>query len=178
ARELLQEALRNYRGTVIMVSHDIEFVRNVATTIWEVKAGKTVKFFGKYDYYLEKSAAAGTAVPAGAAAITPEGAPSTQLSAAERRRSRAQARNAISGELRRMKNEVEKLEKMLDEQSSAKAVIIAKMSSGEKVDFAKLNCELATLDKTIAKTEEAWENAAMELEALRLENDRINSENR
>ena len=178
ARELLQEALRNYRGTVIMVSHDIEFVRNVATTIWEVKAGKTVKFFGNYDYYLEKSAAAGTAVPAGAAAITPEGAPSTQLSAAERRRSRAQARNAISGELRRMKNEVEKLEKMLDEQSSAKAVIIAKMSSGEKVDFAKLNCELATLDKTIAKTEEAWENAAMELEALRLENDRINSENR
>ena len=178
ARELLQEALRNYRGTVIMVSHDIEFVRNVATTIWEVKAGKTVKFFGNYDYYLEKSAAAGTAIPAGAAAITPEGAPSTQLSAAERRRSRAQARNAISGELRRMKNEVEKLEKMLDEQSSAKAVIIAKMSSGEKVDFAKLNCELATLDKTIAKTEEAWENAAVELEALRLENDRINSENR
>jgi septal ring factor EnvC (AmiA/AmiB activator) len=44
------------------------------------------------------------------------------------------------------------------------------------VDFAKLNTELAALDKDIAATEEKWELRAMELEALRQENDRINSE--
>ncbi len=54
ARELLQEALRKFKGTVCMVSHDIEFVRNTAAVIVEVKRPDAVKFFGNYDYYLEK----------------------------------------------------------------------------------------------------------------------------
>ena len=71
---------------------------------------------------------------------------------------------------------MEKLEALLDEQSSRKAVLVAKLSSGEKVDFAGLNTELAALDKAIAETEARWEERAGELEALRLENDRINAQ--
>ena len=48
----------------------------------------------------------------------------------------------------------------------------------EKADFGKLNSELSALDKEISATEEEWEKFSTELEALRLENDRINSENR
>ncbi|MBE6390868.1 MAG: ABC-F family ATP-binding cassette domain-containing protein [Lentisphaerae bacterium] len=174
ARELLQEALRNYKGTVVMVSHDIEFVRNTATTIWAVSPDGVKKFFGNYDYYLEKSA--GTASPA--ETIASAIAPLSGETAKDRRRARAQARNAIAGELRAARKKVEELEKLLDKQSERKAVLVAKLSSGEKVDFAKLNSELAALDKEIAKTEEEWENTSTELEALRIENDRINSENR
>jgi uncharacterized tellurite resistance protein B-like protein len=78
--------------------------------------------------------------------------------------------------LNKAKKEVEKLEALLDEQSSRKAVLVAKLSSGEKVDFAKLNTELAALDKEISETESRWEERAMELEALRQENDRINAQ--
>ena len=87
--------------------------------------------------------------------------------AKELRRARAQARNAIAGELKKAKKEVEELEKLLDEQAARKAVLIAKLSSGEKLDFAKLKSELAALDKEIAATEERWEIRALELEALK-----------
>jgi ATP-binding cassette subfamily F protein 3 len=173
ARELLQEALRNYTGTVAMVSHDIEFVRNVAQTIWEVSPAGVSKYYGNYDYYLEKSVQLnGSAAPQ---TLAPAAADSG-LTAKDRRRARAQARSAIQGELNQAKKDVEKLEKLLDEQTSRKAVLVAKLSSGEKVDFAKLNTELAQLDKEIADTEARWEERAMELEALRQENDRINAQ--
>ncbi len=173
ARELLQEALRRYQGTVVVVSHDIEFVRNVATTIWAVSPGGVKKYFGNYDYFLEKSAElnADSVQPVSIAPLSGE-------SAKDRRRARAQARSAIQGELRAAKKKVEELEALLDKQSERKSVLVAKLSSGEKVDFGKLNSELAALDKEIAATEEEWETVSTELEALRLENDRINSENR
>ncbi|MBO5668485.1 MAG: ABC-F family ATP-binding cassette domain-containing protein [Lentisphaeria bacterium] len=171
ARELLQEALRNYTGTVAMVSHDIEFVRNVAGTVWEVSPAGVKKYFGNYDYYLEKSAALNQNAVTAVSPVPGEN-PAT---AKERRRARAQARSAIQGELNKAKKDVEKLEALLEEQSVRKSVLVAKLSSGEKVDFAKLNSELAALDKEIADTESRWENRAMELEALRLENDRINA---
>ena len=172
ARELLQEALQNYSGTVVMVSHDIEFVRRTADTIWEVKEGKVTKYFGNYDYYLEKSAALSPAAPFPADIRAGESAAAG--CARDRRRARAQARGAIAGELTKAKKDVETLEKRLDDQAARKAVLVAKLSSGEKVDFARLKTELAALEKEIAATEEAWESRAMELEALRQENDRIN----
>jgi ATP-binding cassette subfamily F protein 3 len=173
ARELLQEALRNYTGTVAMVSHDIEFVRNVAQTVWEVGVNGVTKYYGNYDYYLEKSAALNSDLPE-MGRTAPEAADG--ITAKDRRRARAQARSAIAGELNKAKKDVEKLEQLLDEQSTRKAVLVAKLSSGEKVDFAKLNTELAALDKEIADTESRWEERAMELEALRQENDRINAQ--
>ena len=171
ARELLQEALRKYSGTVVMVSHDIEFVRGVAGTIWEVGPAGVTKYFGDYDYYLEKSAAGGV-VTAAECRISPT---ESGTCARERRRARAQARNAIAGELAQAKKDVENLEKRLDDESARRSVLVSKLSSGEKVNFAKLNTELAALDREIAATEAEWEQRAMELEALRQENDRINT---
>ena len=52
---------------------------------------------------------------------------------------------------------------------------MAKLSSGGKVDFAALKKELAEVEAALTQCETDWEEAAMELEALRLENDRIHS---
>ena len=56
------------------------------------------------------------------------------------------------------------------------------LDAQDKAAFTKAlkdaNDECATLRKEIARTEEEWEKFSTELEALRLENDRINSENR
>ena len=171
ARELLQEALQKYTGTVVFVSHDVDFVRSVAQTIWEVSPAGVTKYFGNYDYYLEKSAASG-GMPA-PVAPEPFDVPG---GAKERRRQRARARGAIAGELRQARKDVDALERQLDAQAARKAVLVAKLASGEKVDFAKLNTELAALEKSIAATETAWETRALELEALRQENNRINHE--
>ena len=56
-RQLLQDALREYKGTVMIVSHDIDFVRAVATSVLEITREYGVRQFpGGYDYYCQKVA--------------------------------------------------------------------------------------------------------------------------
>ncbi len=54
AKESLETALKDYNGTIIMVSHDRYFLENVATRIVEIEDGKAVSYNGSYSYYLEK----------------------------------------------------------------------------------------------------------------------------
>ena len=55
-RRLLQDALRKYAGTILLVSHDIDFVRAVATSILEITRERISSYPGGYDYYCEKKA--------------------------------------------------------------------------------------------------------------------------
>jgi len=56
AVDALVQALTSYEGTLVFISHDIHFVRSVANVVYEVKDGYVRKFFGNFDYYLEKKA--------------------------------------------------------------------------------------------------------------------------
>jgi ATP-binding cassette subfamily F protein 3 len=69
AVDALIHALSNYQGTLVFISHDIHFVRSMANVVYEVspsaeKFAQVRKFFGNFDYYLEKKTEAQTAVPA------------------------------------------------------------------------------------------------------------------
>jgi len=54
SREVLLEALGDFQGTVMIVSHDRWFLRHLATRVFEVDRGGLRKFEGDYEYYLEK----------------------------------------------------------------------------------------------------------------------------
>ena len=54
AQEAVEEAIKEYQGTVICISHDRYFIRNHATQIWEFDHGHLVVFHGGYDDYLKK----------------------------------------------------------------------------------------------------------------------------
>jgi ATP-binding cassette, subfamily F, member 3 len=56
AKETLEEALCNYEGTAVIVSHDRYFIQRVANKIVEIVNGEFVVYLGGYDYYLEKKA--------------------------------------------------------------------------------------------------------------------------
>lgn len=56
AKEMLEDALKNYDGTVIVVSHDRYFISQVANKIVELRDGELKLFRGDYHYYLEKIA--------------------------------------------------------------------------------------------------------------------------
>jgi ATP-binding cassette subfamily F protein 3 len=56
AKEMLEEALRHYDGSVIIVSHDRYFISQVATKIVEIREGELRLYRGDYQYYLEKVA--------------------------------------------------------------------------------------------------------------------------
>lgn len=54
SKEILENALNNYTGTVLFVSHDRYFVNAAATRIIELSNKTVVNYIGNYDYYLEK----------------------------------------------------------------------------------------------------------------------------
>ena len=54
SKEILEEALNSYTGTVLYVSHDRYFINQTATRILELTNQAVVNYIGDYDYYLEK----------------------------------------------------------------------------------------------------------------------------
>lgn len=54
SKEILEEALTNYTGTVLYVSHDRYFINKTATRILDLTNQTLVNYIGNYDYYLEK----------------------------------------------------------------------------------------------------------------------------
>ncbi|MDB6151919.1 MAG: transporter related [Chthoniobacteraceae bacterium] len=57
--ESLTLALEKYEGTLVFISHDVHFIRHLATKVLHVNGGKVFAYPGGYDYYLEKSGSAG-----------------------------------------------------------------------------------------------------------------------
>lgn len=54
SKEILENALNSYTGTVLFVSHDRYFINRVATRIYELSDKRLINYIGNYDYYLEK----------------------------------------------------------------------------------------------------------------------------
>ena len=55
--ESLILALEKYAGTLLFISHDVHFIRKLATDVIHVNAGKLQRYHGDYDYFIEKSGA-------------------------------------------------------------------------------------------------------------------------
>ncbi|GKU85258.1 ABC-F family ATP-binding cassette domain-containing protein [Niallia sp. NCCP-28] len=54
SKEVLENALIDYPGTILFVSHDRYFINRIATKVIELQRGGSTEFLGDYDYYVEK----------------------------------------------------------------------------------------------------------------------------
>jgi len=89
SKEVLEEALAGFTGTIVFISHDRYFINRIATRVVEVQGGRLTDYLGNYDDYLAASAAQtgavsapvpsraglGAKAPAPAARIRPPSAP-------------------------------------------------------------------------------------------------------
>ncbi len=57
SREVLLKAVQSFDGTVLVVSHDRHFLKEIANRVFEIRDGELRSYEGNYDYYLEKKAA-------------------------------------------------------------------------------------------------------------------------
>ena len=171
-REVLQEVLRNYAGTLCLVSHDIEFVRNVATTIVAMRELGVKKYFGNYDYFLEKSAAENQPAPSLKTAPAPEKSENSKA----RRQERARRRQALSEEKKRVAKQVSDLEKKMERYEARQTELLTRMAEPPGPDFGDMARELAVIQDRIQDVTAAWEQAMNELEKIQAANAAIHEE--
>ena len=160
-REILQEVLQNYKGTLCLVSHDIEFVRNVATTIIAMKEYGVKKYFGNYDYFLEKTAAE-NAASAPAAVKVVEKSDNAKL----RRQERARQRQALSAEKKAAEKRVAELEQKVEKLDARQQELMAKLAEPPGADFGDLMRESAIVQDKLDAATALWEEAMEKLEEI------------
>ncbi|MBO7482476.1 MAG: ATP-binding cassette domain-containing protein [Kiritimatiellae bacterium] len=176
-RRLLQEALQKYKGTILLVSHDIDFVRATATSILEITREGIRQYPGGYDYYCEKKAQQAAAEPdrAQAGAARPKASDgdslqqpaAVQLSKKEIRQQRAAERAKIAPLVKELKRKVENAERKIDElQKSLDEASAELFNPTPTTDFAEANRKVRTLQFEIDRYTSEWEEAATRLEEL------------
>ena len=171
-RQLLQDALQKYRGTIVLVSHDIDFVRAVATSVLEITRAGVRRFVGGYDYYCEKKRemeSSGVAEGPGGAKPAEPSSPSQppRLSSKELRQQRAAARAKIAPRVKELKSRVETAERKIDElQKKLEEASAELFNPKPTTDFAEVNRTVRTLQFEIDRYTSDWEEAATELESL------------
>ena len=176
ACEALQQALGEYQGTVCLVSHDIEFVRNVATTIFAMVPQGVRRYYGNYDYFREKAEN-----ESDAAVLTPDKKTDTVELAAvdpkEKRKERARRRQEMQKEKKPLENKVAESERLVDEAEKERVVLVEQLGSSDPgVDFAAISRRLKELDRIEADATAAWEEYSLKLEAFMVEYNRLQDE--
>jgi len=167
-RKLLQEALSAYKGTILLVSHDIEFVRAVATSVLEITREGIRSFPGGYDYYMEKKAQ----IPAQASPVEEKksadpSAAATRLTSKELRQQRAAERAKLAPKMKELKSRVATAEKKLEElQAALDAASEELFNPKPTTNFAEANRQVQIIQYEIDRYTKEWEDAATELEAL------------
>ncbi len=159
SRETLEKALEAYEGTLLLVSHDVEFVREVATSVIAMAPPTVQRFPGGYDYYREKT----SELPE-----QTKSAASTKITADKktRRKLRTQQREELKKLMQPLRAKVCRWEKEVDQLEKEQIELTAQLAD-EQADFASLNRRLNQVHYEIQIATEAWERAAMELEELK-----------
>jgi ATP-binding cassette subfamily F protein 3 len=170
-RRLLQDALQRYKGTILLVSHDIEFVRAVATSVLEITRDGVRSFPGGYDYYCEKKARMTalpvTSVSSGTNVASRPADASSSLTAKELRQQRAAERAKNAPRVKELKKIVETSERKIDElQKNLDTASEELFNPKPTTDFEELNRTVRTLQFEIDRYTAQWEEAATELESL------------
>lgn len=150
SKEVLENALIDFDGTLLFVSHDRYFINRVATHVLELSENGSTLYLGDYDYYVEKKATAEMSQ-------TEEASTSNQAKEASPVND-YQAQKESQKEVRKLMRQIESLEAEIEELESQSQAISEQML--ETNDADKLMELQAELDKISHRQEEAmleWE---------------------
>ena len=157
SKEILEEALSNYEGTVLYVSHDRYFINKTATRILDLTNQKLVNYIGNYDYYLEKKEE-----------LTQIYAPDIQEEAVETKTSAVKLdwkqQKEEQARLRKKENDLKKTEAMIEELETRDSEIDEEMAKPEVAtnvaECVRLSEEKAEIAQKLEELYEKWEELA------------------
>ena len=157
SKEILEEALNNYEGTVLYVSHDRYFINRTATRILELTNQKLVNYIGNYDYYLEKKEELTQIyAPAQEATQIVENMSATKLDWQQQKEEQAR--------IRKRQNDLKKTEKAIEELEARDKEIDSQLEDPQiATNSAKcmaLSTEKADIALQLEELYEKWEELA------------------
>lgn len=164
SKEILEDALNGYEGTILYVSHDRYFINRTAHRILDLTEGQFVSYVGNYDYYLEKHDTVMAAIEANA----PQNADADSAVAAKAAESEVKldwkAQKEEQARLRKKENDLKKCEEKIAELEARISEIDTEMSDpaiGTQVaKLQELTKEQAACQEQLKKLYEQWEELA------------------
>ncbi|MEI6860620.1 MAG: ABC-F family ATP-binding cassette domain-containing protein [Verrucomicrobiota bacterium] len=174
--DALVGALKSYEGTLIFISHDVHFIRQLAQNVLHVHSGRLTPYAGNYDYYLDKSKASNerAALTAGFTDARPKQNQAAAHSGSNRTPMAAPPAatksKANPAEIKKLRAEVGHLEenvsKLEAKQNELTAALEAPETYTQPGKAQHLNRELSVIVDQLAAATTAWEQAAGRLAAL------------
>ena len=160
SKEILEEALVSYTGTVLYVSHDRYFINQTATRIMELTNQAVVNYIGDYDYYLEKKEELTSTYAPGS--TSPE-APTEEKSISENKLSWQQMKEE-QAKKRKREAELKKVEARIEELETRDSEIDETMVLPDVctnvAECTKLSREKAAIAEELEELYEKWEELA------------------
>ncbi|MFA6855972.1 MAG: ABC-F family ATP-binding cassette domain-containing protein [Treponema sp.] len=178
SKDVLMDALKDFGGTVVFVSHDRGFIEGLATRVLELTPGHFRNFPGDYKYYQERIEAERTGTvgefsmttgaPGGAAAVLPGSPAGVSESVQSGGQTSWEEEKRRKADRRRLEKDVERIEQQIDETEKQKKTLEEQMSRPEVYsDGGKCR----QIQKTVSELElkldglnAQWEDAAAKIQ--------------
>lgn len=142
SKDVLLAALQEYQGTIVFVSHDHDFINNLATHIIELTGAGTRLFHGNYKDYIQQKQQS----------ITAQNTKSAQTDQKEQPAISTKERYLVEKEIKKLEQKIEKLEQEIKKQQEK----FAKLTY-DSADYKKAVEKLHELEKAHKETMHAWE---------------------
>ena len=165
-KAVLQDAIREFDGTAIIVSHDREFLDGLVTKVYEFGGGLVKEHIGGiYDFLQKKQIDNLNELQLSSSPSVSKG--KEEKEPASEGRLSYEAQKDLNRKIRKLEKQVESLEASIGDMEQQVAQLEERMATPEGASDMKLYEAHQALKKQIAEAEAEWENVSLELEELR-----------
>jgi ATP-binding cassette subfamily F protein 3 len=159
--EALIQALRQYEGTLLFVSHDVYFIQSIATSVLLIRGGMLKFYPGDYDYYLEKSETASERAGLSAGEALEQNEIRTSNDSREKKRLEAEERRARLRTKKELEEELSTVERRILDLEGRQKELVKLLEGWQTADNAphavEINEELRAIINELASLSAEWD---------------------